>query len=114
MDLAGQIATGFPGQMDLAGQIAMGFLKTHHIFGGQIHLAEWFCSENPSQSGSSAGPRKAMGFLKNPSQFHRFWKNPSLFEVGDELESLTGFRFPYLIATVFSKNPSHFGAGAPV
>ena len=55
-----------------------------------------------------------MGFLKNPSQFHRFWKNPSLFEVGDELESLTGFRFPYLIATGFSKNPSHFGAGAPV
>ena len=64
MDLAGQIVTGFPGQMDLAGQIATDFLKTHHIFGGQIHLAEWFCSENPSPSGSSADPRKAMGFLK--------------------------------------------------
>ena len=42
MDLAGQIVTGFPGQMDLAGQIATVFIKNNH------HLAEWFWPENPS------------------------------------------------------------------
>ena len=116
MNLVGQIATGFPGQMNLAGQIATGFLKIHHMFGGQTHLAKWFWPENPSRSGSLTGPRKAMDFSKkNQSQFHRFWKKqPSIFEVRSELESLTGFNFPYLIATGFSKNPSHFRVGARV
>ena len=57
MDLAGQIVTGFPGQVDLAGQIATG---------------------------------KHITFLVAKS----IW----LSGLG-----LTGFHFPYFIATVFQK-----------
>ena len=45
-DLAGKKLTEFPGHMNLADQIvtgwSSGFQKPPHIFGGQIHLAEWF------------------------------------------------------------------------
>ena len=55
-----------------------------------------------------------MGFLKNPSQVARVWNNQSTSVVWSHLPSLTDCRFPLGIVMGFLKNPSRFEMGPTI